>query len=439
QRQEGHPLSQPEERQRQGGPGAPDRGNRAILRHPRQGRRSQQGHERRLYGHDQVPREREEDRAARCLWARERGDGLPGRRRLRPREERPVRDPEEHLANGEMRWPRRGAGKLHNAWAARRAAALRRALFVPLHRDSGLTGLSAPLPPRSGGEGEGVGGMQRISGSIKCPPPRLAQMRSPTLPTARKRSRGEGHLRRDRDLSTARISGATPCRNACVALLVAAALIAANAPVTAHERLAVVATTVDLKSLAEAVGGDHVPVTSLVPPGFDAEEYQPRPQDLARVKQAQAVVRVGLDFDLWFDRLLMQVGIPRGAPGYVDASYGITALEVRGQSVGPGDGHAHGNGNPHYWLDPRHAHLATANILDAFARIDPANAPVYEANRAAFLARIERKLADWQVQLTALNGVPLVAYHNSWPYLARRFRLDFIGTVEPKPGVPPSP
>jgi len=246
-------------------------------------------------------------------------------------------------------------------------------------------------------------------------------------------------LRRDRDLSTARISGATPCRNACVALLVAAALIAANAPVTAHERLAVVATTVDLKSLAEAVGGDHVAVTSLVPPGFDAEEYQPRPQDLARVKQAQAVVRVGLDFDLWFDRLLMQVGIPRGAPGYVDASYGITALEVRGQSVGPGDGHAHGNGNPHYWLDPRNAELVTANILDAFARIDPANAPVYEANRAAFLARIERKLADWQVQLAALNGVPLVAYHNSWPYLARRFRLDFIGTVQPKPGVPPSP
>jgi len=221
--------------------------------------------------------------------------------------------------------------------------------------------------------------------------------------------------------------------------LAVALVIAGSAAAQAEKRLAVVATTADLKSLAEAVGGDRVAAISLVPAGFDAEEYQPRPQDLARVKQAQAVVRVGLDFDLWFDRLLMQADIPRGAPGYIDASYGITALEVRGQSVGPGDGHAHGNGNPHYWLDPRNAEIVTAMILEALARIDPGNAAIYEANRAAFLARLARKLDDWQAQLATLNGVPLVAYHNSWPYFARRFRLDFIGTVEPKPGVPPSP
>ena len=33
----------------------------------------------------------------------------------------------------------------------------------------------------------------------------------------------------------------------------------------------------------------------------------------------------------------------------------------------------------------------------------------------------------------------MVAYHNSWPYFARRFRLDFVGFIETKPGVPPSP
>ena len=35
--------------------------------------------------------------------------------------------------------------------------------------------------------------------------------------------------------------------------------------------------------------------------------------------------------------------------------------------------------------------------------------------------------------------MPIVAYHNSWPYFARRFRLDFVGFIEIKPGVPPSP
>ena len=59
----------------------------------------------------------------------------------------------------------------------------------------------------------------------------------------------------------------------------------------------------------------------------------------------------------------------------------IAVLELRGMSVGPGDGHAHGSGNPHYWLDPKNAEIITATILEALARIDPANAANYEANR----------------------------------------------------------
>lgn len=207
----------------------------------------------------------------------------------------------------------------------------------------------------------------------------------------------------------------------------------------AQARLDIIATTRDLGSLAEAVGGERVAVTSLVPGAFDPEDYQPKPQDLARVKRAQAVVRVGLDFDLWFDRLLAQAGgtIRRGAAGYVDASFAIATLDVRGRSIG--DGHAHGSGNPHYWLDPRNAEIITGNILEALARVDPANAADYEANRLAFLSRLDHKLKEWEGRLAVLRGVPLVAYHNSWPYFARRFRLEFIGYLEPKPGVPPSP
>ena len=121
----------------------------------------------------------------------------------------------------------------------------------------------------------------------------------------------------------------------------------------AQERIPVVTTTSDLRSLVEAVGGDPVAATSLVPANFDAEDYQDKPQDVVRVKSARMVVRVGLDDDLWFDRVLAQTARPeiqRGGAGYVDASYAIAVLEVRGMTVGPGDGHAHGSGNPHYWL-----------------------------------------------------------------------------------------
>jgi ABC-type Zn uptake system ZnuABC Zn-binding protein ZnuA len=210
----------------------------------------------------------------------------------------------------------------------------------------------------------------------------------------------------------------------------------------AQERIPVVTTTSDLRSLVEAVGGDRVAAISLVPANFDAEDYQEKPQDVVRVKSARMVVRVGLDYDLWFDRVLAQAGRPeiqRGGAGYVDASYAIAVLEMRGMSVGPGDGHAHGSGNPHYWLDPKNAEIITGNILETLVRLDPPNSALYEANRAAFLTQLGNKLKEWETKLAPVRAMPMVAYHNSWPYFARRFRLEFVGFIEMKPGVPPAP
>jgi ABC-type Zn uptake system ZnuABC Zn-binding protein ZnuA len=227
-----------------------------------------------------------------------------------------------------------------------------------------------------------------------------------------------------------------------LAQLFALAALLFALPCAAQERIAVVATTSDLKSLVEAVGGDRVAAVNIAPPAIDVETYQPKPQDMLRLKSARLFVRVGLDYDLWADRLLTQAGRPeisRGGPFYVDASRGIAVLELRGMSVGPSDGHAHGSGNPHYWLDPENAGIITATLLEALARIDPDHAADYEARRATFVARLHEKVGIWQAALAPLKGMPIVAYHNSWPYFARRFRLDLIDFVEVRPGVPPSP
>jgi len=218
--------------------------------------------------------------------------------------------------------------------------------------------------------------------------------------------------------------------------------LAQTTPVQAEERIRVVTTTTDLRSLVEAVGGDLVDVVSLVPANFDAEEYQPKPQDGLRLKKARLAVRVGLDYDLWFDRLLEASAVRehrRGGPGYIDASFGIAPLEVRGVSIGPGDGHAHGSGNPHYWLDPKNAEFITASIMEGLARIDPSHTGTYESNRQAFLARLSAKITEWEERLAPLRQTPIIAYHNSWPYFARRFRLDFADFLEIKPGVPSTP
>jgi len=230
-------------------------------------------------------------------------------------------------------------------------------------------------------------------------------------------------------------------RSAWIGPLFALSLfLAPAADAAGGARLRVVATTTDLQSLVEAVGGERVAASAIVPPGRDPEEYQPRPQDLSRLKDAALVVRVGVDYDLWLDRLLAQAGEPaleRGGARYVDASFAIALLDVRGSAVGPG--HPHGSGNPHYWLDPSNAEIITGTLLEALARIDAAGARYYERRRIAFLEQLAERERTWSRTLAPLQGVPLIAYHNNWAYFARRFRLNFAGYIEAKPGVPPGP
>ena len=87
--------------------------------------------------------------------------------------------------------------------------------------------------------------------------------------------------------------------------LTLAATIAAAAPASAATR--VVATTADLAALAAAVGENLVEVETVVPPGSDPEAFEPRPGDLDKVRHADILVRVGLGYDYWLDRLIGQI------------------------------------------------------------------------------------------------------------------------------------
>jgi ABC-type Zn uptake system ZnuABC Zn-binding protein ZnuA len=203
----------------------------------------------------------------------------------------------------------------------------------------------------------------------------------------------------------------------------------------------VVAATPDLKSITEAVAGGAVRVESLVPPGTDPEAFEPRPSHLALVRDAALVIRVGTGYDEWLDRLLVQsknARVQRGAAGYLDLSTDIALVEVQGRSVEHRSGHAHGSANPHYWLDPANAEVISAYIAEALIRVAPEKRQVIEAAHGRFGADLKAGLGRWTAALEPHRGAPVVAYHNSWPYFARRFRLNIVDVIEAKEGVPPS-
>jgi ABC-type Zn uptake system ZnuABC Zn-binding protein ZnuA len=224
------------------------------------------------------------------------------------------------------------------------------------------------------------------------------------------------------------------------AALLTAALAGAISPARAHLR--VVATTADMAALAAAVAGGSASVVSIVPAGADAEAYGPRPGDVEKLQRSDVVVRVGLGYDYWLDRLLVQAAnaeVMRGGDGYVDASAGIPLLDVRSASAANDSGHSHGTANPHYWLDPHNAVTITGGIAEALIRRMPAERESIIGARQRFVAALDEHMAAWTARAASFAGVKVIAYHDSWPYFARRFRLDIAGVIEPRPGVAPSP
>jgi ABC-type Zn uptake system ZnuABC Zn-binding protein ZnuA len=227
-----------------------------------------------------------------------------------------------------------------------------------------------------------------------------------------------------------------------------AAAFAAGVSGPASAGLRIVASTGDLAALATAITADPgvesagVSVDTIVPPGLDAEAFEPRPADIEKLRHADIVVRVGLGYDYWLDRLLAHSGnarVMRGGDGYVDGSIGVPLLEVREVSVASESGHSHGAANPHYWLDPQNAVIVTGGIAEALIRILPSARERIVAGRERFLAALAARMAAWRMQAAAFAGVRLIAYHDAWPYFARRFRLDLVDFIEPKPGIAPSP
>ena len=230
-------------------------------------------------------------------------------------------------------------------------------------------------------------------------------------------------------------------RRAAVGLALAFALAAPLALPGAPLRVA--ATSTDLKSLIEAVGGERVEVESLAPASHDPHAVEVKPGQIARLKGAALLVRVGLDHEPWLAKVLAAAGESRFAPGgpdVLDASRGVRLIQTETPRLrADARPHAHGLGNTHYWLDPENARPMTARILDALARALPQERARFEANRDRFLERLDAGLARWSRQLAPWRGARVVVTHDSWSYFAERFGLAIVAAAEPAPGVPPSP
>jgi zinc/manganese transport system substrate-binding protein len=203
----------------------------------------------------------------------------------------------------------------------------------------------------------------------------------------------------------------------------------------------VITTDTTLAHIAREVGGDKVKVESLSKATDDPHHVEPTPSMVVKVARAQVVARIGMDLDGWLDAVLEKSGngnVSRGGKGYADCSANLVVQEIPPARLDPSMGDIHVYGNPHYLMDPANGILAAGNIAAALIRVDPKNQPYYHDRFTKFGNEIKDRLAGWKKQLAPFKGAFVTTYHRSWVYFMSRFGLKEFGTIEPKPGIPPS-
>lgn len=225
------------------------------------------------------------------------------------------------------------------------------------------------------------------------------------------------------------------------AVLLLAACVAA--PVRAASKFYVVTATTDLAALAQEVGGDRVEVESIARGYQDPHFVEAKPSFLLKLRKADLLIVVGLQLEIgWLPPLITQCGNPKiqvAAPGYLDASQFAEILEIPTGQITRAMGDVHPLGNPHYWLDPQNGLRIARGIEQKLAEMRPDDADYFERRYQAFSQRLQQAEQKWDEEMKPFRGRKVVSYHRSWPNFAKRFGLEVIGYVEPRPGIPPSP
>ena len=210
----------------------------------------------------------------------------------------------------------------------------------------------------------------------------------------------------------------------------------------AGEKLRVVATLEDLACIARDVGGDAVTVMAIASGTQDPHFLDAKPSYLVQLNRADVLIENGGELEVGWLPVLVNGARNRkilpGAPGRVTAMKGIEMLEVpTGLSRAEGD--VHPFGNPHFTTDPANAKIIAQNICDAFSAVAPAEAAKFRMRLDMFNARVDLAMKRFLNTMSPVRGLKIVTYHKTFSYFARRFGLDVVATIEPKPGVAPSP
>jgi zinc transport system substrate-binding protein len=172
-----------------------------------------------------------------------------------------------------------------------------------------------------------------------------------------------------------------------------------------------------LKEFAEAVGGDKVEISTIIPDGTEPHDFEPKAQDLAALSTAQIFVYNGFGMEAWAEDAIQAADNEELIA--VDASAGAVPVK----NIDSSEIKEHGQYDPHLWLSLKGAETEVTNIKNALVKADPSNADYYVKNCDDYISSLDSLYNEYKVKFQTVNRKTIVTGHAAFAYLCRDFGL----------------
>ena len=218
-----------------------------------------------------------------------------------------------------------------------------------------------------------------------------------------------------------------------IGILVAGSLIyffAANSQKNSDNgKIGVVVSIAPEVQWVEAVGGDKVNVTLMVPPGADPHTYEPLPSQLSQISNAKMYAEIGspLEFETNY---MNQIKSANPNMLVVNCSQGIQLMPNSAENESD-------TMDPHDWVDPKDAKIMVNNIYNGLVQIDPADKAYFQKNRDQYLQQLDELDKNTTQLLKGKQGTNILIFHPAFGYYCKDYNLTQVAVMindeEPSP------
>ena len=221
-----------------------------------------------------------------------------------------------------------------------------------------------------------------------------------------------------------------------VLALVAAATACGDDAPAASGKVEVTAAFYPYAFLVERIGGDDVSLSTLTPPGAEPHDLELTARQTAALGETDLVV-YARGFQPAVDEAVD--GQAEDAALDVNELVQLREIEEEHEEEHGADEDAHGEGDPHLWLDPSlYAEVGSA-IADRLAELDPDRAASYEERAEALTAELTALDTELAAGLRDCERREVVTSHDAFGYLTDRYDLEQLAVTGITPEEEPTP